>query len=308
MLPRFTLRQLLYFLAIAEAPTLSAAAERLNISQGALTEALDELERQLSATLFVRRRAQGVTITVIGQALVSHARAVLAAAEELQNVAAGRSDRLAGRVAIGCYTTLAPFLVPRLVAAFERHHPEVDLVIYDGSGEDVSARLRDGQCDLALLYDYNLTADTAWDLLYSATARVVLPASHTLATDKDVALGDLASEPLIEFEVEPALSNTRRIFRELGIVPRLGRRARSIELVRALVGHGLGYAILLHHPPGNLTYEGLPLTVREIRGLASGSDVVLARSGAIRVSERDEALRGFCLASLRDETGRPLPP
>lgn len=303
MFPRFTLRQLQYFLAVAEAPTISAAAERLNISQGAATEALDELERQLSAALFVRRRAHGVTITTIGRTLIPHARAVLSAAEDLQSIAAGKGDRLAGQVVIGCYPTLAPYLVPKLVSAFERTHPEVDLMVFEGSGGDIAARLHEGQCDLALLPDYDLPEDTIWDQLYAQKARVVLPAKHRLASGRDVRLGDLADEPLIQFEVEPALGNTRQIFRDLGVTPRLGQRARSIELVRSLVGRGLGYAILLHHPPGDISYEGRPLAVRPIRGLARVTNMVLARSDRIRASGRSEVLRAFCLASLRAPPG-----
>lgn len=297
--PRFTMRQLKYFLAVAEAPTISAAAERLNISQGAVTEALDELERQLSAALFVRRRAHGVTITTIGRALIGQARAVLSAAEDLQSLAAGKGERLAGQVVIGCYPTLAPFLAPKLVSEFERLHPEVDLKVFEGAGDEIAARLHDGQCDLALLPDYDLPEGTSWDLLYSLKARVVLPAAHPLAAGRDVRLRDLADEPLIQFEVEPALSNTRQILRDVGVTPRLGRRARSVELVRSLVGRGLGYAILLHHPPGDISYEGRPLAVRPIRGLSKGTNMVLARSERIRASGRSEVLRAFCLASLR---------
>ena len=265
---RFTLRQLRYFLAAAEAPTITAAAKKANVSQGAMAEALDELERQLGSPLFVRRKARGVFITAYGEALVEHARTVLTAAEELQSFAAGRGG-FGGHATIGSYTTLAPFLLPRLADALAREHPDLHLDIVTGSGEAISRSLREGRCDIAILYSHHLAAGMDVDTLYSIGARIVLPAAHPLARRKTIFLGDLAQERLIEFDVEPALSNTRKIFHDFGVRPRLGMKADSIELIRALVARGLGYSVLLHHPPGDLSYEGIALAVRPIRGLTS---------------------------------------
>lgn len=295
---RFTLRQLQYFLAAAEAPTLTAAAKKANVSQGAMAEALDELERQLGSPLFVRRKARGVFITSYGEALVGHARAVLTAAAELQSFAAGRGG-LGEHATIGSYTTLAPFLLPRLADALAREHPDLRLDILTGSGEAISGSLRDGRCDLAILYSHHLAAGIDVDTLYTMAARIVLPAAHPLTRGKTIALGDLAQERLIEFDVEPALSNTRKIFHDFGVRPRLGMKADSIELIRALVARGLGYSVLLHHPPGDLSYEGIPLAVRPIRGLSSFTGVVLAQAEAVRESPRHRLLRQFCLKALR---------
>lgn len=299
MASRFTLRQLRYFLAAAEAPSITAAAERVSVSQGAMTEALDELERQFGSPLFVRRKARGVSITAYGEALVVHARAVLAAAEELQSAATGHGG-LGGHATLGSYTTLAPFLVPRLADAFAREHPDVHLDIVTGREEAISRRLRDGHCDLAILYSYHLAAGIDVDTLYTVAARIVLPGAHPLARKKKISLGDLAQERLIEFDVEPARSNTRRLFHDLGVRPRLGMKADSIELLRALVARGLGYGVLLHHPPGDLSYEGMPLAVRPIRELTSATGVVLAQAQSVRNSPRHRLLRQFCLGVLRD--------
>lgn len=298
MSSRFTLRQLRYFLAAAEAATLTAAAARASVSQGAMTEALDELERQFGSPLFIRRKARGISITAYGEALATHARAVLAAAEELQGAATGQGG-LGGHATLGSYTTLAPYLLPRLADAFAREHPDVHLDIVTGSEETISRSLREGRCDVALLFSYHLAAGIDVDTLYAIAARVALPAAHPLARRKTVSLADLAPDRLIEFDVEPALSNTRKIFHDLGVRPRLGMKADSIELVRALVGRGLGYAVLLHHPPGDLSYEGMPLAVRPIRGLKSSTGVVLATAQSVRDSPRHWLLRQFCLKALR---------
>lgn len=106
----------------------------------------------------------------------------------------------------------------------------------------------------------------------------------------------MASEPLVQFDVEPALSNTRRIFETLGVSQKRGPSAPTIELVRSMVGHGFGYAVLLHHPPGDMSYEGKPLAVRDIAGLDLTYDVVLVRSTYLRATPRSEEVRRFCLS------------
>lgn len=294
--PRFSLRQIRYFLAVAESRTISEAATRLSISQGALTEALDELEKQMAVRLLVRRRAHGVSLTRNGRELIAHARAVMAAAAELQAAAENRGGTLAGRVSIGCYMTLAPFVIPALVGAFRKHHPAVELDLFYGSGEEISQRLGDGHLDFGLVYDFNLSAATACDPLYKVRPRIVLPAEHPLAASKEIDLAVMARDPLVQFDIEPALSNTRRIFEALGVSQKQGLSAPSIELVRSLVGHGFGYAVLLHHPPGDMSYEGRQLAVREIAGLDFAYDVVLARSTYLRTTRRSEELRRFCLS------------
>jgi DNA-binding transcriptional LysR family regulator len=294
--PRFSLRQIRYFLAVAEARTISEAAVRLAISQGALTEALDELERQVAVRLFVRRRAHGVSLTRSGRELIAHASALMAAASEFQAAAENRGSTLAGRVSIGCYMTLAPFVIPALISAFRTHHPSVQLDVFYGSGEEIGQRLNDGHLDFGLVYDFNLSPATVSDPLYKVRPRIVLPADHPLATGPEIDLAALASEHLVQFDVEPALSNTRRIFEALGVPQRTGLNAPSIELVRSFVGHGFGYAILLHHPPDGMSYEGKALAVRDIAGLDFAYDVVLARSTYLGATRRSEELRRFCLS------------
>ena len=305
--PAFTLRQVRYFLAISESRTVSEAADRLHISQGALTEALDELERHMQLRLFVRRRAHGVSLTPAGKELLSHARALMNAADEFQSAAATRGTLLAGRVSIGCYATLAPFIMPALIAAFERHYPALELDLFFGSGEEIAERLADGHCDLALVYDFNLPKHTASDPLYSVEARIVMPASHPLAAQSEIDLADLADEPLIQFGIEPALTNTRRIFEDVGVTPLQGRSASSIELVRSLVGHGFGYSILLHHPATEESYEGRKVVVRRIARFDRRFTVVLARSTYLRPSRRGDQLRNFCLSCFENGPQTAMP-
>src|SRR4051812_7389558 len=112
---RFTVRQLEHFVAAADAGSISTAAERGLVSQAGVSLAISDLERHLGVQLFLRRKAKGVPLTSAGERVLADARRLLAQAEELQTHAAAEGDGLTGRLGVGCYTTLAPYLLPPLL-------------------------------------------------------------------------------------------------------------------------------------------------------------------------------------------------
>jgi DNA-binding transcriptional LysR family regulator len=296
--PRFSLRQLSYFLNIAECATLSEAATRLNISQGALSESLRELETSLGLQLFVRRRALGITLTRPGSELLAYARNVLVEAEAFQQRAQGKGAVLAGRFSVGCYTTLAPFLVPKLFADVQKAHPQVQIDLIEGSAEEMQERLQDGRCDVAILYDFDLGPYTLREDLYRVSPHVLLPRRHRLASVRKVDLRDLAEERLIQFALPPAEHNTEKIFESVGVTPRRWLKTRNFELVRSLVARGLGYAVLLQQPPVEVSYDGHSVVARPIARMSLAFAVVLARSRDAAASRRLELFRKICVASL----------
>lgn len=292
--PRFTLRQLGYFVATAECGSIREASERLNLSQAALSQALGDLEREVGAALLARRRAHGVALTPAGRDLVGEARAVLEAAASFQVAAEGLGRGLVGRVRIDCYATLAPVLVPRLIRGFQERLPDVVLETGEGSLAECQARLRNGACDLALLYDYELDEDVERETLYVVAPSVVLPAGHRLAGEPTVDLAALADEPLILFDAAPASRNTAEIFAAAGVELRVARRSTNFELVRALVARGLGYSVLLQTPRSGASYEGLPLVTRPVAGDPRRVGIVAAWARVSRPSRRLTALRAAC--------------
>lgn len=299
-IPRFSLRQLGYFVAIAEAGSIRGACERLNISHAALSQAMDELEQALGGPLLIRQRARGVSLTPAGAGLVWQARALLQAADAIPGVLEGVQQRLVGRLSVGCYSTLAPVLIPRLFSGFRERHPEVELEFVEGSTAEIAAMLKNGRCETALLYAFALDEDIATEPLYPVTPHVVLSASHPLAGSPSVDLKDLVHEPLILFEVAPALANTMDVFDHLGLHPRIGVRTVNFELARALAARGLGYAVLLQRPAIDVSYEGWPLVTRSIKGYARELSVVCAHVAANRPTQRAEAFRRFCREATRE--------
>ena len=124
-LPRISLRKIACFVAAADEGSVSAGARRLCLSQAAMSEALNDLEKELGLDLFIRHKAIGVTLTGAGRQLLVEARRLVRQAEEFQALAGGPAANLAGELIVGCFPTLLPFLAPSLLAGFQARHPEV---------------------------------------------------------------------------------------------------------------------------------------------------------------------------------------
>lgn len=265
MHPRFTLRQLSYFIAVVEAGTLRAAAERLNISQSALSQGLTEFERDLNATLLIRRRSQGVRLTNLGRDVLEIARATLQNAAALSAQAGGKATSISGTITIGCYSTLAPFVIPPLVADLRSRNPDLQVEILDGALDEILPLMHQGRCEVGFFYSSDVIPGISYEALYEIRPHVLLPAHHKLAKLKKVDLRDLVDEPMIFFDAQPARRNTQLVFDDVGVAPtNITARVSNFELVRSLVGRGLGYSVMIQRPPVSKSYEGYEVVERGI--------------------------------------------
>src|SRR5690242_14425686 len=111
---RISLRELEYFVDAAQAGTMSAAAATHGISQSAVSLAIGHLERSIGAQLFARQRGRGLTLTASGRRILLDARELLRQAESLEASAKALGEEIAGELLVGCFSPLAPFVMPRL--------------------------------------------------------------------------------------------------------------------------------------------------------------------------------------------------
>jgi len=260
----FTINQLAAFVAVADVGTISGAAQQLHLSASALSANLTELERALHTQLLTRQRAKGVQLTPTGELLVPRARLLLHQALELE--ADVRGERGAsGVVRLGCYPSLAPTMLPPLITGLAQSQPEIHLEVTEATQDQLTASLEGGLLDAAIMYDLDLAPTWRRASLALLTPLVVLPGDHPLAADGGaVHLADLHADPLVLLDAPPSSAHALNCCAIAGFGPRIGYRARTYETARAFVGRGLGWTILLQRPSADVTYEGLPVAVREI--------------------------------------------
>ncbi|MEP4769559.1 MAG: LysR substrate-binding domain-containing protein [Roseibium sp.] len=145
-----TLKQLRYFEALARHGHFGRAADDCAISQPALSMQIKELEETLGAVLF-ERSARRVSLTNFGAEAVKRAREILRSADELTDLARASKDRLVGRLRIGVIPTIAPYLLPSVIANLTRLHPNLDIHVRETVTPKLIEELRDGRLDTAIL-------------------------------------------------------------------------------------------------------------------------------------------------------------
>lgn len=279
---RFTLRQLEYLLACVDCRSLAGAADRLNVSQPTISVAITKLEDQLGVQLLLRHASRGVTPTAAGEKILNSARSLLSHASDLERAVIETGQTLAGTLRLGSFSTLAPTVLPGLIHALSSQHPAIHVHLNEGPQDQMIDGLLDGQLDLALLYDINLPEDVTSVPLAERTPYVALSADHPLAQNDSISLKDLIDQPMILLDVPPSRDYFLGLFQDAGLEPRVAHSSPSIEMVRGMVGCGLGYALLVTRPDGDRTYDGRSLAIRPIRGTPRTSRMVLARLASLR--------------------------
>jgi len=145
-----TLRQLRYFNALARRGHFGRAAEACAISQPALSMQIKELEEVLGGVL-LERNARQVALTKFGEEAAQRVRDILRLVDELGDFARASRDRLAGRLRIGMIPTIAPYLLPKIIANLTRLHPELDIHVRETLTPKLIQELADGALDTAIV-------------------------------------------------------------------------------------------------------------------------------------------------------------
>ena len=296
---RFTLRQLEYALAIAERGSLAGAAQSLGVAQPSLSASLQKLEDQLGLQLFIRHHAQGVTPSPQGLRFLAEARSLVAQGRDFQRDTSNAGELVAGELTMGSFMTIAPVYAPKLIAGFQKLYPQARLRLEDGVQDELVAGLRNGRFDLALLYKLDLPDDLKVIELASVTPYVLLNASHRLAPQKRVSLHDLSDDPLVLLDVLPSRTYFTRLLESNGIQPKVSFVSPSLELVRGLVGQGLGYSLLITRPFGDHAYDGEALAIRPIVEDVEDGVIAMAALKNLRPTRLISTFEEFCVSFFR---------
>lgn len=239
--PPADLRQLRYFVTIAEAGSFSIAAAQLHVAQQSLSQQIALIERRLGGRLF-DRGPRGVTLTAVGAALLPEARAALVAADRAFDVARRAAGGEPRRLRVGFLSSIANHLLPPVVRGLTERAPELELRAEELPIAQLVTRLRDGRLDAGLSRPPLLDDLTTEEIMREPVA-AVLPTGHRLATAATLALADLADEPWVLTDRSswpPWHDKYDRDFAAAGYQPRVVQRGTSPQNLLALVAAGVG--------------------------------------------------------------------
>jgi len=284
-----TLTELKYVVAVATERHFGRAAERCFVSQPSLSAAVKNLEDELGVLIFERAKGE-VLVTSTGAEVVAQARRALEEAERVKAIAAQSRNPLEGPLRLGIIHTVAPYLLPELVAALLRSTPRMPLDIEENLTVNLDAMLRSGAIDAAIValpFDAPGISVTA---LYSENFRVIVPAKHPWARRRTIRPDELAAQNLL-------LLNVGHCFRdqildachEFTRPPAQGKEGNSLETIRNMVTSGMGISVL---PATALTPKYAMPQVRAI------DFVEPAPSRRIVLASRDAFPRRAALAAI----------
>lgn len=259
---------------VAAQGSFSAAAEALSFTQSAVSQQIAALERESGARL-VERGARGIRLTPAGNALVSHADAILARLDDAEQELAAIAGLKGGRLRVASFQSAGATLVPRALTEFHRRHGDVDLSASTAEIAESLDQLRTGEIDIAIVMDFEaqplLETDMHTEHLLDDTYHLALPAGHPLAEKRRVGLGELAGEDWINSC--PGSSCDQIVLgacRAAGFDPRVVVQCDENDQMQACVAGGLGVALwpqlaLAHVRPGVIVREVAgPQVVRRV--------------------------------------------
>jgi DNA-binding transcriptional LysR family regulator len=310
------LRQLRYFIAVAEERNITRAAERLGLQPPPLSRQIRAIEREIDAQLF-RRKARGVELTDAGRAFLDNARAVLAQVDHTFETTRRTARGEQGRISVAYSSTVAFHpLIPRVIREFREAFPLVTVTLMEGYPEHLIERMQNDQIDISFIRRLApKLAGVDIALLHEESMLVALPSRHRLAQGDDgtaLSLKVLAGETFILFGDPPhgdwLLRNSAFVAacHAAGFSPRVGQVVPYISSRLNLIAAGFGIAVVA------ASLENVRIKGLAFRRLKGATQLKAPLSLAFRRGDPSPVVRQFLKLAKRtarnyhaDERERP---
>lgn len=263
---RFSLRQLEYFQAVAEHGSIAAAAERINVSSPSISTAISQLEDEFGLQLFVRRHAQGLSLTQGGHQFLRQVRTVLQEAGRLNALANDITRKVRGPLNVGCLLTFAQIVLPQLRKQFMEQHEEVEFRQFERTQTELVEGLRNATLDVALTYDLNIPSDLSFTALVSLPPYALVSATHELAHLESVSPRELVKHPMVLLDLPVSSEYFFSMFEKTGQKPLIAERTRDMAVMQSLVANGFGYSLANVRPTTDRAPDGKKLRYIPLAG------------------------------------------
>lgn len=253
-----TTRELLYIKTIADEKSMTRAAQKLYVTQPSLSHCVMTIEKQLGTPLF-RRTSAGLLLTFAGEKYYRMACEVLRVYSAFESEIAEESELARGRITIGITNYLATDMLPRMLPAFHRKHPGIELRVAEETTGEMEKSLMSGRLDFAIMHTGQ--GDGVWNnpaLRYEIISRdpflIAAPPDTPYAAKAKQRAGDpfptldpalLSGEPFLLVKHGQRIRQiTDRVLAAAGVTPRIVLSSRNYEMLRRLAAGGMGYTLV----------------------------------------------------------------
>lgn len=249
------LRQLHYFMEVAEREHVSEAAQYLHVAQSAISRQIANLESELGVTLF-EREGRNVKLTPVGKIFLTHTRTAIKAIDYAKKQIDEYLDPERGSIKIGFPTSLASHLLPTVISAFKEKYPNVAFHLRQGSYKFLIESVINREIDLAFLGPVPLNIpEVEGTILFSESISALLPISHPLSTKKSILLNELRNDEFVLFPKGYILQNiVVEACKQAGFIPTISSEGEDLDAIKGLVSAGIGVTLL----PDSTFHEAIP--------------------------------------------------
>lgn len=263
---------------VAHAGSIASAAQRLAFTPSAVSQQIGKLERDLGCRL-LHRHPRGVTLTPVGQALLSHAETVIGELRTAEQTVQAMLGAQPSRLAVGTFASAGQSLVPKALARFRRRHPDVALTLHDLEPPDGYGLVSAGDLDLLITHRYPGMPlpdprGLSRRLLMHDPLRLVLPASHPKAHSPQITIAELAGQEWISGSTGiPNRVCLELAARSAGIQPHVAYETRDYQVTLALIEAGLGISLVPASVLGQAAGPGV--AIRQPHGTSPAREIYL---------------------------------
>ncbi|MBW4436442.1 MAG: transcriptional regulator CynR [Pleurocapsa minor GSE-CHR-MK-17-07R] len=280
------IRQLRYLLAIAEEANFTRAAEKVFVSQSALSQQIQVLEGEVGAVLLERSK-RGVRLTPAGEALCHHARRIMLEVEQA-GIALKELEGLGrGDLRVGVVQTVNDYLIPALVSAFAHDYPHIRLMIEELSSDDIEDRLISGDLQLGLSFIPAASPAIDAEPLFEEELVLIIRRDHPFAGRDSVAVADLHGMPMVQLA---RTFCTRRLWEEkarlAGAIPHIMMEMNTVSTILSIVEKTGLASVLPRHTLRELRSDALTSLTLHSPSPSRTVGVLWARDGYVCAASR----------------------
>lgn len=286
-----TFRQIRYFIAVAEARSVSGGASAIGISQSAVTDAIRSLETETGVMLFYRH-PKGVTLTREGHKFLRHSRSIINSIADLAVDVSEETMSASGSIRIGVTPVVTGYFLSDILSRFRRMFPKITVNLVEDKREYIEHLLVNGELDFGLLIVSNLSQKAAidYEILLRSECRAWMAPWHSLAEEDILSLNDLENDGIVALAMDEMEGLISGIWGQFNHPPNITYRTSSMEGVRSLVGTGAGISLLpdLVYRPWSL--DGDRIVAKRLRENLPTVDIGIAWR---RLTKHKEAAQLF---------------
>lgn len=279
------LRQLRYFMEVAEREHVSEAAANLHVAQSAVSRQIANLEGELDVDLF-ERDGRNIKLTQIGRIFYTHTKIAMKAIDNATKQIDEYLDPKRGTIKIGFPTSLSSYLMPSIISAFKEEYPNTKFLLRQGSYHFLIDSVKKGEMDVAFLGPVPKDEpEIESHILFTENILALLPIHHHLAERKSLYLGDLKNDEFVSYPSGYVLKKMIvDTCRQAGFTPTISAEGEDLDAIKGLVSAGIGVTLLpesaFHESTPRMTVK-IPLEIPEVRrtvGIIKRKEKTLAPS------------------------------